>query len=436
MGDKVQRRRTLASGRPEGYGRTMREHGVGAPELLGRLERRQSSEPDVHAGRLFGLVYPSGRSDLEDLIVEVNRRYLFGNALNPFRFPELAALEAEVVSAVASLLHRPETGQRAGAMTSGGTESILLSMLVHRERARAGGIELPQILAPASAHPAYAKAAHYLGLELVQIPLDGAWRADAEAARSLVTARTAVIVASAFSYPYGIMDPVEELAAIAAEAGAGCHVDACIGAFVLPFLKRLGHDVPPFDFSVPGVTTMSADVHKYGYVPKGASVVLHRADDWFDLQGFLYGKWGAGLYGSAAMAGARPASPIACSWAVLNYLGLEGYTEIVSGLAEITARLRSFLEGLAGVEIVGDPIGPVLAVRSDPDLDLHAVADAMADRRWYLNRNLDPRGLQVMLSPGHASVMDEFMADLTTSLAAVRGGASAGRRHDGDARYS
>jgi glutamate/tyrosine decarboxylase-like PLP-dependent enzyme len=167
---------------------------------------------------------------------------------------------------------------------------------------------------------------------------------------------------------------------------------------------------------------MSADIHKYGYVPKGASVVLHRRDDWYELQGFLYDKWGAGLYGSAAMAGARPASPIACSWAVINYLGMEGYTEIVGGLAELTTRFRSVADGLDGIELVGAPIGPVLAFRATRGgVDLHAVADGMAERGWYLNRNIQPRGIQVMLSPGHAQVMDKLIADLTESVATVRG---------------
>jgi glutamate/tyrosine decarboxylase-like PLP-dependent enzyme len=172
----------------------MREHGLTAADILGQLQKRQSAEPDVHAGRLFGLVYPSGRSDVEELIAEVNSLYLFGNALNPFRFPELAALEAQVIDAVAALLHRPASPHRAGALTSGGTESILLAMLVYRQRARALGIERPQILVPASAHPAYAKAAHYFDLEFVQIPLDATWRADVDAARELVTEHTAAIV--------------------------------------------------------------------------------------------------------------------------------------------------------------------------------------------------------------------------------------------------
>jgi len=396
---------------------------------LEQLRDRQASEPDVHAARLFGLVYPSGRPDVEQLIVEVNSRYLFGNALNPFRFPELAALESEVVQALASLLHRPDDRSGpAGAMTSGGTESILMSMLAHRERARAGGIEHPQIVAARSAHPAYAKAAHYFGLELVQVPLDDRCRAEPAAVREAVTDRTAVVVASAFTYPHGVMDPVEEIARIAAEAGAGCHVDACIGGMVLPFLERLGHDVPPWDFRVPGVTAISVDVHKYGYVPKGASVLLHRDDDWFGHQGFLYDQWPAGLYGSAAMAGARPAAPVACSWAVVNYLGIDGYTELVRGLMEVTATVRSAVADLGDIAIVGEPIGPVLALVSGT-VDLYGVGDAMAERGWYLNRNVEPRGLHLMLSPAHSRVLDQLVTDLRAAVAERRVGV-------GGARYS
>ena len=407
----------------------MRDHGEPFDDVLNQLARRQAKDPVVHGGRLFGLTYPTGRSDIEELIASVNRRYLFGNALNPFRFPELAALESEVVGSVASLLHRGSSARPAGTMTSGGTESILLAMLVARGRARARGVERPQIVAGTSAHPAYAKAAHYFDLELVSVPLDGQWRTDVDAVRGAVTDRTAVVVASAFSYPYGVMDPVEELAAIAAAAGAGCHVDACIGGFVLPFLERLGQEVPPFDFRVPGVTSMSADVHKYGYVPKGASVVLHRDDDWTAHQVFLYDKWGPGIYGSGAIAGARPASPIACSWAVITYLGVDGYTEIMGQLMEVVAKVRAAVEEISGIEIVGDPIGPVLALRSD-DVDLHAVGDEMDARGWHLNRNAAPRGLHLMLSPAHSQVVDRLLEDLAES--AALGGQSRG----GEIRYS
>ncbi len=393
----------------------MRETGSDRGALLAQLSERQALEPDIHGAKLFGLVYPSGRPDVEELIETVNARYLFGNALNPFRFPELAQMEHEVVDSVASLLSRPAGEQPAGAMTSGGTESILMAMLAHRERARRRGIERPEIIVPASAHPAYAKAAHYFGLDLVRVPLDAQWRADASAVREAITARTAVVVTSAFCYPYGVMDPVAEIADIAEQAGVGCHVDACIGAFVLPFLERLGHDVPKFDFRVPGVTTISADVHKYGYVPKGASLVLHRADDWFELQGFLFDQWGAGIYGSAAIAGARPASPVACSWAVINYLGIEGYTEIVAGLMEVVSKVRSAVAEIDGIELVGDPIGPVLALQSET-LDLYAVAETMERSGWYLNKLTSPRGLHLMLSPGHAAVADQLIAGLIDAV--------------------
>jgi len=409
----------------------VREAGIDRDALLEQLSSRQASDPEVHGARLFGLVYPSGRGDVEELIEAVNRRYLFGNALNPFRFPELAALEREVVDSVASLLNRAPGERQSGCMTSGGTESILLSMLLHRERARRRGIERPEIVAPRSAHPAYAKAAHYFDLDLVQVPLDEHWRADIDAVRLAITDRTAVVVASAFSYPYGVMDPVEEMAGLAADAGVACHVDACIGAFVLPFLERLGHEVPPYDFRVPGVTTISADVHKYGYVPKGASLVLHRDDDWFELQGFLYDQWGAGLYGSAAIAGARPASPVACSWAVINYLGIDGYTEIVRGLMEVVSKVRAAVGAIQGVDLVGDPIGPVLALQAE-SMDLYAVADAMEDRGWFLNRLTTPRGLHLMLSPGHAAVADQLLSDLAE---AVRTGGQTVAR-EGTARYS
>jgi sphinganine-1-phosphate aldolase len=178
----------------------VREHGITADEILADLAQRQRCEPSVHGARLFGLVYPSGRPDLEALLEEVNRRYLFGNALNPFKFAELAALGSDVIDGVGALLRVPDGG--GGAMTSGGTESILMSMLVNRERARARGVERPQILAPISAHPAYAKAAHYFGMDLVAVPLDADFRADVRAAGELIGPSTAVVIASAFNYPY------------------------------------------------------------------------------------------------------------------------------------------------------------------------------------------------------------------------------------------
>jgi glutamate/tyrosine decarboxylase-like PLP-dependent enzyme len=412
---------------PAGSGATLAPEGRAADAILADLEAKQAREPDVHGARLFGLVYPTGRDDLEQLLEEVNRRYLFGNALNPFKFKELAALQDDVVSITSGLLHLPEGG--GGTMTSGGTESILMSMLVSRERAYAKGIERPQILAPESAHPAYSKAAHYFGMDVVRVPLDGDYRADVDAARELVTSDTAVVIASAFNYPYGVMDPVTELAALAAERGIGCHVDGCIGSFVLPFLERLGHDVPPWDFRVEGVTEISADVHKYGYCPKGASVVLHRDPDWFGHQVFLFDSWGSGLYGSPGVAGARPAGPIATAWAALSYLGEAGYVEIMRDLMKTAAEVRGAITAIDGVDVVGDPIGPVMAFASDT-VDLYAVGDVMDDKGWNLNRNTDPLGLHLMLSPAHGQVAGQLIDDFRDAAA------NHGESRGVEARYS
>lgn len=396
-------------------------HHEGRPiaEVLSDLDQRRAQDPDVHGSRLFGLVYPTGRPELEELAAQVYERYLFGNALNPLKFTALAQLEREVVQSVAELVHRPPAtapGKAPGSTTSGGTESILMSMLVNRERARARGIERPEILAPETAHPAYAKAAHYFDMDYVRIPVDDGYRADVAAARRLVTARSCVIVASAFTYPHGVVDPVAELAALAAEHGIACHVDACIGGFVLPFLEQLGRPVPPWDFRVEGVTEMSVDVHKYGYVPKGVSVILHRDDDWFAHQVFFYDQWGSGLYATPGVAGARPAAPLATAWAMMAHLGTDGYRGIVAELCETVDRVRAGIAAIDGLEIVGDPVGPVLALRSDR-YDLYAVADVMDDRGWSLNRNTDPYGLHVMLSPIHREAVDALLSDLADAVA-------------------
>jgi len=407
----------------------MEETGRSVEDVLAAIDERRRPEPDVHAGRLFGLVYPSGDDELEDLERAVSERYLFGNALNPFRFPSLADMERDVVAGVGGLVHLPPGG--GGSMTSGGTESILMSMLVNRERARLRGVEHPTILAPFSAHPAYAKAAHFLGMGIVTVPLADDLRADVDAARALVDDDTAVVVASAFNYPYGIVDPVEELAALAAERGAACHVDGCIGTFVLPFLEDLGQPVPPWDFRVEGVTEISGDIHKYGYTPKGASVILHRDEDWRDLQWFLYADWPSGIYGSPAVAGARPAAPIAMAWAAMQHLGRAGYRAIAETLLEATDTVRAGVEAIDGLALVGDPVGPVMAIEAtDPALDIFAIGDDVDANGWFTNRNTSPLSLHVMLSPAHAPLAAQLVADLAAATERNRAAAAAGGSSD------
>lgn len=389
-------------------------------DVLAELDDARGREPDPHGAHLFGLTYPTGRQDVEQLAHAVHDRMLYSNALNPFRFPEEARLVGEVVSDVGELVNLPAQG--GGSTTSGGTESILMACLVARGRARARGVERPVIVAPTSAHPAYAKAAHFLDLDYRSAPLhEGSLDVDVEALRGLVDERTALVVASAFSYPHGVLDDVGAVAAVAAEAGAGCHVDACVGGMVLPFAERAGlRALPAWDFRVPGVTSMSVDLHKYGYVPKGCSVVLHRDPDWAQHQWFVYDQWPAGLYGSPAVAGAKSAAPALAAWAVMRHLGIDGYTEIVRDLLATTERLRDGFAALDGVAVNGDPVGPILSWRSErDDLDLYAVGDLLEARGWFFNRLTGTGGgepgLHVMVSPAHASVLEPLLADLRTA---------------------
>jgi sphinganine-1-phosphate aldolase len=402
--------------------------GMAREDVLARMRERKRADADWRAGRTFSLVYPAG-DDVDDVLRDANLLYLYENALNPFRFPSLRTMETEVVAMTTALLGGGD--EAGGAMTSGGTESILMAVKSARDRARAEkGVTEPELVAPVSAHPAFAKAAHYLGLRLRQAPLRDDLRADPDAVAGLVNERTALVVGSAPCYPFGVIDPIPELAAIAAERDVWFHTDACLGGFLLPFLERLGERVPPFDFRVPGVTTLSADVHKYGYATKGASCILHRqADTVRRYQLFVWRDWPGGLYGSFAMAGARPAGPIAAAWAVMHYLGESGYLRLARRVLDATRRLQAGITACPELHLIGEPAMSVFAFGSDR-VDVMAVGDAMDDRGWHLDRQQDPDALHMMVSPIHDGVVDAFLTDLRESVRTH--GESRGRT----ARYS
>jgi len=348
--------------------------------------------------------------------------------LNPLRFPSIKRMERDIIGMTLGLLNAPPNG--AGTMTSGGTESILMAVKTARNRARSErDVQHPEIVIPVSAHPAFAKAAEYLGLEVRQAALADDLRVDVKAVAELVTDQTALIVGSAPNYPHGMVDPIPQLAAIAGERGISFHTDACVGGFLLPFFERLGEPVPPFDFRVEGVTTISADVHKYGYATKGASVIAHRDKATLAHQVFVYDKWPGGIYGSPALAGARPAAPIAAAWAILSYLGEEGYLRLAGRIRDTTRKLRSGIESIGELRIWGDPPASLLAFGSDT-VDIMAVGDVMDDRGWCLDRQVRPDALHMMVSPEHDRVADEFLADLRDAVA------HHGERRGSEARYS
>lgn len=389
------------------------ERGIPLEEIIAEMKEMKSEDADWRGSRTWSLIYPAGE-EIDEVIRQAANLYLFENALNPFRFPSLRKMESDVVAMTANLLQAPEGS--GGSMTSGGTESILMAVKTARDRARkVKGIHDPHMLVPYSAHPAFAKAAHYLDIEFEQIPLRDDYRADVEAARRLTNDRTVLIVGSAPNYPHGVIDPIPELAVIATERDISFHTDACVGGFLLPFIEMSGEEVPPFDFRVDGVTTMSADVHKYGYASKGASVVLHRSGSDLEYQAFLYDRWPGGIYGTFALAGARPAHPIAVSWAVMNYLGREGYMRLTQRALNSARRIRDGIRGIGGLEIVGEPCATLTAFTSK-EFDIMAVGDVMDEKGWHLDRQMDPPALHMMVSPEHDRIVDEFLADLKFSV--------------------
>jgi len=390
------------------------ESGTPREELFTRMREMKTRDADWRGGRTWSLVYPA-TEDVDEVLREANTLYMFENALNPFRFPSLRKMEAEVVAMTASLLNAGDGA--GGSMSSGGTESILLAVKTARDRGKEEkGIERPEMVIPHSAHPAFAKAAKYLGLEMKQAPLRDDLRADVARAAKLITENTVLLVGSAPSYPHGVIDPITDLAALAAERNISFHTDACVGGFLLPFLERLGYPVPPFDFRVPGVTTMSADVHKYGYCTKGASVIVHREQATLQYQMFMYDQWPGGMYGSAAMAGTRPAAPIAAAWAVMNYLGEAGYLRLQKLVMETAQQLRRGIESTPPLRIWGNPDATLLAFGSD-EIDVMAVGDVMDDKGWHLDRQQNPGALHLMVTPNHAKIVDRFLGDLREAVA-------------------
>ena len=318
-------------------------------------------------------------------------------------------MEQEVVLMAGDLLGG-EPG--AGSLTSGGTESIFLAVQVARDHARAKGVAEPELLTANTAHPAFAKAAKYLDVGHRKIPVGEDLRLHGDQVVEAIDERTAMVVASAPCYPYGVIDHVTDVAAASAQAEVLCHVDACLGGWLLPFWERLGETVPAWDLRVPGVTSLSADVHKYGYATKGASTVLYTSRDLYRHQFFLYDEWPGGLYGSSTAAGTRGGVPIAEAWSAIRHLGAEGYLRLARTVRDTTRTFRAGVDAIDGLEVTGDPNLSVFEFGSST-LDIGGVADVMDDRGWHLDRQQG--GLHVMVSPGHAAVADQFVADLTAA---------------------
>ena len=390
-----------------------------------RLVALGARDANWRAGRLAVYVFHAG-DDVLEVAKQAYALYQSENALGPMAFPSLRQMESDVVGMGLSLLHAPE-GAR-GSMTSGGTESILLAVKACRDEARSRGIDTAgaEIVAPRSAHPAFDKAAHYLGLRVVRVPVAEDLRADVAAMAAAVTPRTLLLVGSVPCFPYGVIDPIAELSALALARGLWLHVDACVGGYFAPFARRNGAPVPPFDFELPGVRSISADLHKYGYAAKGASTIFHRSEDGWRHQVFEFEDWPAGGMHTPTVAGTRPGGAIASAWAVMQYLGVEGYCEKARAVTQTREKLMAAIRGIDGLRTHGDPILGLFTYGSD-GFDIFAVWGRMARRGWFTGLTTEPRGIHLMLSPAHAGVADEYLADLREAVAEViASGESAG----------
>lgn len=397
-------------------------------EILTEMEEMTALErARWGSGFASGAVYHGDEEHIDFL----NRVYAINSQANPLHadlWPSAIKFESEIVAMTASMLGAERSGgepgtpeEICGTVTSGGTESILLAMKTYRDYARdKKGITRPQMVVPTTAHAAFDKAAQYFGIEIVHIPVGEDYRADVAAMERAISEDTVVLVGSAPPFPHGLVDPIEELSELARARGIGFHTDACLGGFLLPWAEKLGYDVPPFDFRLPGVTSISADTHKYGYAPKGTSVVLYRGHELRHYQYFTATDWPGGLYCSPTFAGSRPGALSAACWAAMVSIGEQGYLEAARRILETAARIKKGIAEISELYVIGDPLF-VVAFGSN-EVDVYQVMDAMTARGWSLNGLHKPASLHVCVTLRHTQpgVAERLIDDLKAAVADVK----------------
>ena len=395
------------------------EKGVSTEELAGMLDGHKADDARWNSGRTFGFVFHPGNRNAE--ASEIYRSaFQYESTLNPTAFPSLKKFEKEVVGMAAELMHGNK--HVSGSVTTGGTESIFMAVNVARERARerSGEQTKGEVVLPETAHPAFLKACHYLSLKAVVVPVSKDGRADPAAMEKKITPQTILLVASAPCYPYGVVDPVNELGRIASRHRLLLHVDACMGGFMLPFLEDLGYTLPVFDFRVPGVTSISLDAHKYGYAPKGISMVLYRRRELRKRQFFIYTEWPGGIFASTSFMGTKSGGPVAGCWAIMNHLGREGYRAIAKEVMQTTGRIRTGINAFTSLRVIGDPHMSLLAFTSTKG-NIFNIGDAMQRRGWYLDRLQFPDALHLTITQLNVGKEEKFLQDLADVLGEERG---------------
>lgn len=391
------------------------ERGVGVEGLLAELASLRAHDLPVRGGKVTAYVYDTGRPEVHEAAAAAYLELLEVNMLDPTAFPSVVEMERQVVGAVSELL-----GGGHGIFTSGGTESIMLAVKAARD-ARPAAVA-GTIVAPVTAHPAFHKAAHYLGLEVVAVPVDlKTFRVDPAAMAAAIDERTCLVVVSAPSYPQGVMDPVAEVAVIAAERGLPCHVDACVGGWLLPWLRESGAEVPPFDLSVPGVTSISCDLHKFGYAPKGASVVLFADPAMRRKAYFASAAWPGYTVINATVQSSRSAGSLGGAWATMRALGRDGYLELGRNALQAAVRLREGIGAIPGLRVLGEPESSLVAFASDT-IDVFVLSDEARKRGWFIQPQLSYAGIPANL---HITVTGVTLAGVEAMLAVIAESAEA-----------
>jgi glutamate/tyrosine decarboxylase-like PLP-dependent enzyme len=409
-------------GQVESYSRIPKQ-GRGREDMLRELRHlAQVEDARWETGQVSGTYYHGGKSHYT-FLNEVFGLFSHVNLLQRDVCPSGTKFEGEIVNMTAAMLNaeaaatRDANDQVCGSVTFGGSESIMLPMLVYRDWARAErGITAPQMVVPSTIHPAFDKGAHYFGIELIRVPVGADFRADVVAMRARITPNTIAIAGTAVNYPHGLIDPLSELSELALEHHIGFHVDGCLGGFILPWIEKLGYDVPPFDFRLPGVTSMSCDTHKWGYGLKGASVVLYRNKAWRRWQYFTTTSWPGGLYGSPTMAGSRSGGITASTWAAMVALGEEGYLDATRRIMTAADTIKAAVAQIPELEIIGKPLF-CIAMKSDA-VDIYRVNDHLADKGWRVNGLQKPPGFHMCVTLPQAApgVAEHFVADLRDAV--------------------
>lgn len=399
------------------------QNGLSKQEIMATLQAFKGKDMDWKAGKVFCYTYDPGTNPAE-VTREAYMQFLSENGLDPTVFPSLLKLETDVVRMVINLLRGDSNA--VGNLTSGGTESIMLAVKTARDMARftKPHIKEPEMIVPKTAHAAFHKAAHYLSVKPVIVDIDPqTFQVRAEDMEKAITENTILLVASAPSYSQGVIDPIREIGSIAQKHNLLFHVDACVGGIHLSFMRQLGYDVPDFDFTVPGVTSISTDLHKYGYAAKGCSAIMYRSKDLRRFQIFACTDTTGYTLINPTMLSSKSGGPFAGAWAVLNFLGQEGYKRNIQTVQDATQKIIDGIQAIPELRILGKPAMSLLSFASD-SINVYQLADEMAKRGWFIQGQfstpLTPRNLHLSISFGNAGNAEVLLQDLRECVELVK----------------